>query len=205
MVCPCRGARLPYRNNRRGLQRPGFSATVICTLSMWAAFQTGSNRALAKRSAMRFWTVPCRGNDRAVDRRSGKMRPICSSGPCRSAIFARGFQPHTGYWRTKLWLPEASQIGPKRSVPRPDKDADAVLVGLQGLFEILPAGLLARLRGHIVQAVQKALAHVGLAISFSNMCFNGGEGEGAKRLTGHGAREEPIMRAERGICPCKSR
>jgi len=33
------------------------SATVICTWSMWAEFQIGSNRMLAKRSARRFCTV----------------------------------------------------------------------------------------------------------------------------------------------------
>ena len=36
---------------------PTSSAMVICTESTYLEFQTGSNSALAKRSARMFWTV----------------------------------------------------------------------------------------------------------------------------------------------------
>jgi hypothetical protein len=36
---------------------PTSSAMVICTLSTYLEFHTGSNRLFAKRSARMFWTV----------------------------------------------------------------------------------------------------------------------------------------------------
>ena len=54
---PCRAARRRARSRRRGPRRRALSATVICTWSMCAAFHSGSNSALPKRSAIRFCTV----------------------------------------------------------------------------------------------------------------------------------------------------
>ena len=104
-------------------------------------------------------------------------------------IFAqRLFDHDTGFRRHQIVAAEAlanraEEIGPDGQI----EDADAVLVGLQDLFEILPAGFLARFGGDIIQAVEKPLAHVGLALVFGHMGFDGGQGEGAKRFTGHGA------------------